>query len=609
MLLAFSLLLTSCGVSAAVKKVVAGDINGDEKVTAADLTVLLQKIQSKASPDENTDLNLDSLLNEEDAKLLQDYLAGIHSVFPKDCKHGRYSVEEISGKKYQICNDCGYKQIFQDMTGTKVAYIPIDNRPVDQERVIYLAQSVGIDLLMPEEDLYRTALDNMTKNKNGTTYGDRAKLLQWLKDVDKECDYFVISLDQVFSGGLVESRWASNTDLTFEYEVADEIIHLCENNTVVLFDTVMRLASTLDYHGYDYSKYETLRAYGKVSRKTLTGDKLTVENIINGYRFNANGVKIKTSLTEEEIEKYHASRTRKLKLIDYVLRNAGETMDSIYVGVDDSSPQTTIQTNEINYIKQLMGDRGLLSAGCDELGLCSLTRIITLLYGKAKANVVFFGPGKDKADEFDVEPLSSNIATHLNFMNTVSSTDDDALQILVLTSGSSATDRNKLLSTLQKNITDKKPSAIIDVSGSALDLGNLLFEKNEINVLHLLGYSSWNTAGNALGISLSLSISRYLYLNSVKESSAAANEGFLRSMTFAYVKDLSYIASNGRNPTGLLTSTKDCCVDHIVKDLNRSSMIVSLSSYKTASHKTISVTNLRLPWNRYFEATFDINFS
>ena len=131
----------------------------------------------------------------------------------------------------------------KDYNGIKIAYIPIDNRPVNFDRVKMLAKSVGVELLMPEEDLFRTALDNMKPNKNGTSYGDRQALLDWLKKTDAECDYFVLSLDQLLSGGLVASRWLDNTDLTFEYEVANYIISLAKNNTVVLFDTVMRLGT------------------------------------------------------------------------------------------------------------------------------------------------------------------------------------------------------------------------------------------------------------------------------------------------------------------------------------------------------------------------------
>ena len=67
-------------------------------------------------------------------------------------------------------------------TGPEVSYIPLDDRPVNADRVVYLAESLGYRLTMPEEDLYRTRLDGQDSNPNGTAYGDRAGLYAWLQD-------------------------------------------------------------------------------------------------------------------------------------------------------------------------------------------------------------------------------------------------------------------------------------------------------------------------------------------------------------------------------------------------------------------------------------------
>ena len=61
-----------------------------------------------------------------------------------------------------------------------VAYVPLDDRPDNEERVIYLAESLGYTLLMPERDLYHTALDGQPRNANGTQSGDRAALYEWV---------------------------------------------------------------------------------------------------------------------------------------------------------------------------------------------------------------------------------------------------------------------------------------------------------------------------------------------------------------------------------------------------------------------------------------------
>ena len=492
-------------------------------------------------------------------------------------------------------------------TPTRVAYIPLDNRPVNKDRVEYLAQSVGIELVLPEEHLYRTALDNMQPNPDGSTIGNRTALLAWLHEMDATCDYFIISLDQVLSGGLVGSRWLSNTDLTFEYEVADAIIELCKNNTVFLFDTVMRLASTVDYQGYDLDTYNTLRSYGRQERKLLTGDELTVQNIIAGYRYDQNGNKVSTPLSEQTLEQYHASRARKLILADYILREAGDAMEFIYVGVDDSSPENTIQTNEINYLTDLIGDRGVLSAAADELGMCCLARMTSILYGKVELCLNYYGPGKDlAADSFDIATLGENIETHLVCLN-ATETDDktNGLQVLILTRESSYEDCTSLIDQLLVNQQNNVPTVVLDVSGHADLLGATMFADRKIDVAKLLGYSSWNTAGNAMGIALSQGIARYAYLNSVESSTAESDAGFLKSLTFAYIKDLTYKRFH-YDLDGITTDQYTCSVSQVIGRMNQGKIITSLQGYTESKHARISVSNFRYPWNRKFEMTFDI---
>lgn len=495
----------------------------------------------------------------------------------------------------------------KDYNGLKIAYIPIDNRPVNYDRVKMLAKSVGIELLMPAEDLFRTALDNMKPNANGTTYGDREALFEWLKKTDKECDYFVLSLDQLLSGGLVSSRWLDNTDLSFEYEIADYIIELAENNTVVLFDTVMRLASTVNYQGYQMPEYNNLRSYGSVARKTLTGADLTVDNIIAGYKYGVDGKKISSSLSSSAIDKYLASRTRKFKLIDYILSQSLDDLEYCYIGVDDSSTTTNIQTNEINYIKQKLGSNGVIYAGTDELGLMGITKIITKLYGSAKIGVTYFGDAKGTiADEFDFATLEFEIQNHIKSLGcSVEKGGSGDIEVLVLTRNAGSTKAKQLVDKAFEYVNAKKPVIIIDPnSANGTALQKELLNRN-FPLAMLLGYSNWNTAANAMGIALSNGISRYTYLTNCSNVTKASHRGFLEGLTFGFLKDISYkylgysITNPNASGTGSYTD--------LVKRINDSKMITSLATYTTSEHETVSVDNFRYPWDRTFEMTFDVN--
>lgn len=496
----------------------------------------------------------------------------------------------------------------RDYNGVKVAYIPIDNRPVNLDRVKYLASSVGIELLMPEEDLFRTALDNMTPNSNGTTYGDRQALVDWLESVEEDCDYFVLSLDQLLSGGLVTSRWFSNTDLTLEYEIADYIISLSERKTVILFDTIMRLASTVNYQGYQITEYNQLRAYGSQPRTALTGSSLTVENIIAGYRYGENGEIITTVLDDSKIEKYLASRARKLRLIDYILDNTLDDIDFCYIGVDDSSNGINIQTNEINYIRSKIGTRGACFAATDELGLMGITRVVSLIYGGTDVKVTYYGGAEDNlADMYDFETLRTNVTTHINTLN-CSISQDAELQVLVFTNGNHQTAASQLVAQAKSNLQNQIPTIIIDPTHGS---GNFSLEKaliqSDIELLMLLSYSNWNTAGNAMGIALANGIGRYLYLKNSPSVTQESHEGFIKAMTFSYLKDISYklykfpISNPNASGTG--------SYKQLLGKINSSRLIAGLSPYATTSHGGVSCSDYRYPWNRDFEMTFDINVS
>ncbi len=492
----------------------------------------------------------------------------------------------------------------------RVAYIPIDNRPVNQERVQYLAESVGIELLMPQEELYRTALDNMETNTDGSTMGNREALCEWLLETDKVCDHFIISLDQMTSGGLVSSRWLFNTDLSFEYEIVDTILSLCQTNTVYVFDTVMRLASTVGYQNYHSEEYNAFRTYGRVERKLLEGEALTLENIVAGYSYDQNDELVSIDVAEEARASYHASRERKLKIADYFLRSAGDAVDFIYIGVDDSSPQNTIQTNEIRYIEALMGERGVLSAATDELGLCCLSRMAAHFYGRADVNLSYFGPGKDQpADGYDIGTLNESVQSHLRALSaTQKEQSNDVLQVLFLTYGSTNAHREDLLQQLKKNQQERIPTVLVDVSDQPKILAEMLLDDNEIDLCQLLGYSSWNTAANAIGIALSQSTARYAYLHFVERSTEQANIGFLKAMTFAYVKDISYKCFDN-TIEGLMENLSACSLERVIERMNNGVLIASLKEYAASPHGKVSVSNFCYPWNRTFEMTFSIEVS
>ena len=60
-----------------------------------------------------------------------------------------------------------------------VAYVPLDDRPDNLERAVYLAESLGYTLAMPETDDYRTNLS--TKTAPSTETGRTSMSGSWTR--------------------------------------------------------------------------------------------------------------------------------------------------------------------------------------------------------------------------------------------------------------------------------------------------------------------------------------------------------------------------------------------------------------------------------------------
>ncbi len=477
-----------------------------------------------------------------------------------------------------------------------IAYVPLDDRPVNTTRVQLLAQSAGFRLRMPEKQLYRTALDGQPANANGTRHGDGDALLRWLETVD--ADYYVISMDQILSGGLVHSRW--ETEISHEQQTIHRLLAAVAGKKVILLDTVMRLAPTVGYGGCTLAEYEALRAYGQQSRPSLVGD-LTADLVIAGYP-------VATDLEETVISQYLAARSRKLRLAEYLLKAvSGKENILLLYGVDDSSPENNIQTNEIAFIKQHLG-QGCLFAGTDEMGLLAVARMICGHGGGApKVGVRYFGADPQRpADAYDVGPLKDNVEAHLAALGLEAAADAGDLELLVF----GGEDPAALLEHYRGNLQKGLPTMIVDL-GEAFALPNAMVAA-DVEVSCLLSYSSWNTAGNAIGIALANGLARYAYLKQAAEPVKGANSAFVKGLTLSFAKDVSYGAVKARlwaaDEAGALGLVRRQFAP-FAQWMAGKRFLLSLRTPETGTMPQMTVAGLTFPWGRTFEAELEIGFS
>lgn len=553
---------------------------------------------------------------------------------------------------------CGRKPVSAEGPA-QIAYVPLDDRPDNVERVVYLAESLDYDLLLPEPDLYATRLDGQPLNATGLQCGDRAALYEWvLAQEAAGCDRYILSLDQLLSGGLVSSRHtegvnpvalSDGTSLS-EIELLDSLLSALaqdEANQVWLLDSVMRLAPTVGYAGLGLEEYGQLREFGMLPRLTLTGEGLTIGGILGSYWQNADGSAISPQSPEFEAAagSYLAARERKLRLggeTQSVLSQSAYANFHLLLGIDDSSAEESIQKNEIAYLRQGLRAGDAILSGVDDLAFKAVAKLYLAECGwaGAKANVRYIGGLEDQAAcAYDYQPLEHIVEEHLAFfgLEPAEKLRDADLQILVLTAPADPSRTGDygwaLMDAINQNRADNVPTILIDAANDAYGtvLHDVLTEQTALG--GLLAYAGFLDMAIVTGTALSHGVARYAWLthSPAPAENHAANTAFVKALSdsvlkdfcyrntlrndlYAYVRDgLGGSPDNFYNPvidqTPVLAALEAGMAENtvaVLENFQRSAIITSLSPYADAPCGTLSLSGFRFPWSRVFEIGMDI---
>lgn len=537
---------------------------------------------------------------------------------------------------------------------TTIAYVPLDDRPDNVERAVYLAESLGYRLDMPETDDYRTRLQDQPLNENGTQYGDRADLYEWvLAQEAAGCDRYILSLDQLLSGGLVNSRsmWESEpvtlsdgTILT-EKELLENLLTTLAadpNNQVWLLESVMRLAPTVGYDHWDLDGYNALRAYGMEGRPVLEGDALTISNIEADYRLGSDGTVLpllEFDLEEWEVAEYLAARTRKLTLSDQMLETVaqpGYENFHVLIGIDDSSVEDSIQKNEIAYLRSLLREGDALLSGVDDLAFKAIARLYLDETGWQGADVAvqYFGGTEDQpACDYDYQPLTTIVEEHAEFFDLTLTAENPDLMILVLTQPADETQKAAYYGALIDTLNDCReagmPTILIDAGNGTYGTAfhDALTKETELG--WLLSYAGFLDMAIVTGTALSHGVARYAALQSGK-ADTGMHQAWALTLADSVLKDFCYknvvredliayvrndLAGNPDNfwqpavdldaVQARLESGMDAATADVIENLEHSNFLSGLSGEETG-WGTVTLENYRFPWDRAFEISMDI---
>ncbi len=544
--------------------------------------------------------------------------------------------------------------------GKTIAYVPLDDRPDNVERVVYLAESLGYALAMPEKVLYRTALDGQPKNFDSLQRGEPWSLFTWVLEQEAAgCDRYILSLDQLHSGGLVASRSMTGYDIELPgggtvqvHSMLEKLLTALstdENNVVWLLDSVMRLAPTVGYEGGTLEDYNAIRAFGALPRRTLEGDALNLEDIGESYWWGPNGENLRSQTKEagdyEAALRHVRSRDRKMTLsyvVQDTLSKPGYENFRLLTGIDDSSLEDCIQKNEIAYLRQgLRTDSegkqlDWLLSGVDDLAFKAVARLYLDETGwtGAQAAITYLGGTEDRpACEYDFQPLTEIMEEHLAFFD-LREADTAELQILVLTQPEDPDQMNAYRKHLIEALRDyrkaQRPAILIDASNGTY--GTAVYEAltRDTELGYLTAYSGMLDMAIVTGTALSHGVARYAVLKN-GGGTDACDRAWARTLADSILKDfcykgvvrndlLGYIRNDlGGDPNNfwapdldredLLQRLEEGMkkeTSSAIKNLERSRLITSLEPYAEKNWGGIALENYRFPWDRAFEIGMDI---
>lgn len=532
-----------------------------------------------------------------------------------------------------------------------VIYIPLDNRPINDEQVRMLAKSLRINLMMPDVGVYATKL-NGAVNDAGLQYGDRAAILEWLMENEGNCETMIIYLDQLLSGGLMYSRCMedmepvtlSDGSVYTEYEIIDYLAQLAEDHTIYVIDSQLRLATSSDY--LDFSPEENIisRYYGMIPRPVLDPETATIEDVIAGYTLNEQGGEAiyNDLLSPEQVEFYMAGgedsllnrflsiRERKLRLNAYAVEKLFHLENvEFFFGVDDSAVGNNVQSGEYTYLNALAGGQLEKLSAIDCLGELALGCVFRDYCGgePVTVNVRFFGSEESELN-YAGHTLPEAIEQVIRYCGGQWVEADGEVDILVACEGANAEENTANALALAKAMAANEeagmPTIYVDFASA---VNRDILELADITMLLSAGLHA-NGSGASAIMGISQGLARYRALQMEGYLDEACHKAFLEDMVFMFSKGYywgsSYKSDMGNYITelGLSTANMTNATDKQVKKINGAltekilessepilenvkdgGIIVSLQPYEERVVESVTISNCSYPWARVFEYT------
>ena len=400
----------------------------------------------------------------------------------------------------------------------KLAFIPIDNRPVCYNLPKEIAAiDDKLKLFLPE----RRLLGGLKST------ADMEEILKWLESIN-EMDAIVVSLDTIAYGGLISSRRSKDSFEKIK-ERLEKLKKLFEGKTkIYAFSSIMRISN----NNINEEEKDYWNEYG--------------EKIFEySYNFHKEGID-ESEVPQEILHDYLATRRRNFEINKIYLDWLEEKFFETLVFSKDDCAQFGFNVLEAQILQRLMKERdltGFVKTGADEIPLTLFARAVCDYNNKVpKISAKFLAP-QDKYLISNYEDISiENCVQDQIELAGCQYTEENNEDIILLVNNFEEQQGEIVMGVKTKGfsgklILPKTPFIIADVkyaNGADNDFIKQLFISKL--GLNFYGYSAWNTSANTLGSLICAFVIRFF----AKEYN---EESFKKLQMIRFLDDWAYQAN------------------------------------------------------------------
>ena len=356
----------------------------------------------------------------------------------------------------------------------KIAFLPIDNRPVCYTLPKLIAGiDEDIEFSIPEREL----LGDLTK------IADIDGLFEWLENLPQQ-DSLILSLDTLIYGGLIPSRRGKETlyELKLRLEKLKKILKN-KGAKIYAFSSIMRISN----NNYNEEEKEYWSDYGK-------------KIFEYSYNLHKNGF-AQTDIPPEILKDYLQTRERNFEVNKIYLEWQKEGIFEFLVFSKDDCAQFGLNVKESQELEKL---GGFTKTGADEIPLSLLSRSLNK---SLKIYPEFLEPEyKGLVSNYEDVSVENSVRGQIELGGCEVCGDKNNADLILYVNNFIDRQGEIVMGINTKSFegefkTPDKPYMTADVrfaNGADNEFIRELF-KNELKDEYFYGYSAWNTTANTLG--------------------------------------------------------------------------------------------------------------